>query len=134
MNKQTFWHNFFSGLFVSLVAGVIVFFKQNGKLPNQIGLFDFFILSLAIFRLIRLLTYDRVTEHIRNFLAKYPAGVGRELWLLLDCPWCTGIWMSLFVIFGYFAFPQIWFFFLVLAMAGLGTLIELIALKIGKDL
>jgi hypothetical protein len=58
----------------------------------------FVIISLAAFRLTRLITTDTVFEGIRNRIwNKFPPSKG--IGYLITCNWCTGFWVSaLFVL------------------------------------
>jgi hypothetical protein len=52
------------------------------------------LLSLAAFRLTRLVTTDTVTDGIRNQIwKKFPPST--KLGYLITCNWCTGFWVSL---------------------------------------
>jgi hypothetical protein len=65
---------------------------------------QFFILTLAVYRTVRLWLYDTITEPLRarvigneersGFLIDHANGF--TLWLLelLTCPWCLGVWVS----------------------------------------
>lgn len=114
----------------------------------DIGFLDLLILGLACFRLTRLLVYDRITSFIRNLFMEEMEEIGesgqKEIYLvpkkgvikgffgeLLSCYWCTGIWSAIGIcVFYYFipfyAVPVI----LVLAVAGIGALIETLVQKI----
>ena len=64
----------------------------------------FFILTLAVYRTVRLWLYDTITGPLRSrvigdegragFLIDHANGF--SLWLLdlLTCPWCLGVWVS----------------------------------------
>ena len=132
-NGQTFWHNFFSVLYLALVVLAIYSLNLGNKLDKNISWFDFTLLFLATFRLIRLFVYDTVTEHIRAYLRNYHYGYRRELSMLIHCPWCTGIWSALFVTFIFFYDPLSRFFILALALAGAGSFLQTVAWKIGLD-
>jgi hypothetical protein len=135
MNKdQIIWNFIFTVayLFLIFISGWILY--SLNRLPISIGIFDFFILSLATFRLIRLFVYDYITKYIRDYLGKFESGPGKTIFNLLDCPWCTGVWMALFTSFFYFLTPFAWYPLFLLAIAGMATYLQLIILKIGKDL
>ena len=65
---------------------------------------QFFILTLAVYRTVRLWLYDTITGPLRSrvigdeeragFLIEHANGF--TLWLLdlLTCPWCLGVWVS----------------------------------------
>lgn len=130
--NQSFWHNFFLILWPFLVFLSFKVLAQASRLPHEISFFDFWIMIFATFRLIRLFVYDSITEHIRLYLGKYNFGVRKELSDLISCPWCTGIWMALLVSFFFFLSPFYWYPIFILALAGLGSIVQIIILKIGK--
>jgi hypothetical protein len=132
--NQAFWHNLFSVLFLFSIALALLILYAVSGLPKNIPAFDFLLLSLATYRLVRLFTYDSVTEHFREYLKKFERGLGRELFELFDCPWCVGVWMAFLLSFFYFISPLAFFPIVILAAAGAGSFIQITILKIGKDL
>lgn len=113
----------------------------------EISWVEFLLLALASFRLTRLIVYDKITEFIRNpfideIVEVNEAGESETYYVpkkglikgffgeLLSCYWCTGVWSSialsvLFLLQPNIATPII----LVLAVAGLGALIETLLQK-----
>ena len=132
-DEQDKWNSAYTAVFLLLVMSLTYYLKASGKLVSQISSFDFIILSLAIFRLIRLFVYDTVTGFIRRYLAQFGKGSRKTASDLLSCPWCTGIWMSLATLFLYFAVPFSWTFLLLLSLAGIGSIIQIIIWKIGRE-
>jgi hypothetical protein len=132
--SQSFWHNFFSLFYIVLVAVTLMFLDNHAKLPQKISPFDFFLVSSATFRLIRLFVYDSVTSHIRGYLDKFESGARKELSMLINCPWCTGVWMGFLVGFLYFLAPLFWYPIFLLALAGIGSYLQIIIKKIGQGL
>lgn len=110
----------------------------------KITLLNFFILSLACFRLTRLIVFDKITEFIRNpffderreensdgemafYYVPKQAGIKRFFGELLSCYWCTGIWAAAVIVALYYYLPVISApVILLLAIAGLSSLIETI--------
>jgi len=94
-------------------------------------IFEFLILSLAVFRISRLIVTDRISEPLRlRLLARFPSsetvftepGPGRfwaesldgwavehPHWLgeLVSCMWCVSWWISLIVTVGWWAAPTV---------------------------
>ena len=67
-DDQNFWNFFFGVLFaVFLVVMSLVLEQKNGMIMTSIPLFDFFLIVLAIFRLVRLFSYDKITQFARDF-------------------------------------------------------------------
>ena len=147
---SNFWSFLFSGLFSILLVGFAIFLYSRGvEFDAKMGFFEFFVISLAVFRLTRLLVYDSIALWIRDLffeikkewnekeavfvvkrsLAK--SGIRRKLGELLLCPWCVGTWVALFVLFGYYLHPISWWFILGVAIAGVSTVIQILANLIG---
>lgn len=84
---------------------------------------DGIILTLAVFRITRLITTDEILSKIREKIwKKYPphqGGVG----YLITCDWCTSIWVSSLVLTVYKIAPTpaitIWGIFALSGAAGL---------------
>jgi hypothetical protein len=132
VNRQNFWHVFFGILYLGLVFGVIWFLGSKERLTKNIPLFDFFLLSFATFRLIRLFVYDSITEGIREYLGNFSSGPGKEISMLINCPWCTGIWMAFIIFSLYFSNPLFWYLIMILALAGIGSYLQIIINRIGR--
>jgi len=68
----------------------------------------FIILCLAAFRLTRLVTTDTITEGIRNKIwSKWPPTT--KIGYLITCNWCTGYWVSVFLVIFVLILPQLAF-------------------------
>jgi hypothetical protein len=127
-----FWNTFFSLLLLVLVFVGFSWLFDRGQVFYDIPLRDLILLSLAVFRLIRLFTYDIITQFIRDwFVGARPDTLPHTLGALINCPWCTGLWFSFVVLFGYFATPYSWPVILMLAIAALGSFLQLIANSVG---
>ncbi len=115
---------------LAFVLGLLIY-GRLGYFPRSISLFDFLLLSLATFRLVRLFTYDHVTLFIRNYFADPMPGMRKSAGDLLNCPWCFGVWAGTFVVFFYYTTPMAWYALLVLAISGVGSFIQLVSNQIG---
>lgn len=105
---------------------------------------ELFLISLASFRLTRLLVFDKITEFIRSPFFEEEVEINSEgeeeiyyvpkeglfrnfFGELLSCFWCTGIWVSLGVCIFYFLWPPYAVpVLIVFAVAGLAAIIEVI--------
>jgi hypothetical protein len=152
MKDESIWNFIFSVLFVGILSWMAWYLWSINRLPIAINVFDFTLIILASFRITRLFVYDAVTQFVRHWfldeivvdenmyedakeilvMRKIPSeGPRRVMFQLLSCPWCFGLWASLWVSFLYFATPFAWFPILVLAVAGVATLLQLIANAVG---
>lgn len=149
VNDQDFWNFVFTLLFAGFFLLLLwILFLVHGELPQSIGLFDALLIVLATFRLTRLFVYDKITRFVRNAFLKheetytregvtyltyieYAQGPRRTISDLLGCPWCFGVWSALVVSFFYFLTPIAWLPIFILAVAGLGTFVQLGANALG---
>ncbi len=102
---------------------------------------DIVIISLATFRMIRLTSFDKMFAFIRNWFLdkqedgtyrKPPGGPRRTVAELVECLWCTGLWGALFVIVVYFTADIGRFFVILLAVAAVGSFLQLLSQMIGR--
>lgn len=101
----------FFGLFVAVAAR-----EGRGRRGERppIRPFDLGLLSLATFRLARIVSFDAVTEPIRAPVAESTPGGGtkpkgqgarRALGELVACPLCVGVWISAALTYGLIFVP-----------------------------
>jgi len=141
-NHQNIWSSLLTVLFLFLFGGAVYVLNMFNRIPDSITFFETMIITLAVFRLTRLLVYDSVFRFFRDFFVEkatdkdidgneiiirriYKDGIKRTVSDLLSCPWCIGMWISLFVSFFYFISPYMWFPIFVLAIAGFSSLIQI---------
>lgn len=108
---------------------------------------DFFLLALAVFRLTRLVVFDKITEFLRRpffdeveetengtievYYVPKKSGVKKFFGELLSCYWCTGIWVSAgLVALEYFLPIAAELLILLLAAAGFAAILETIVLRL----
>lgn len=114
---------------------------------DDIKTFDLILISLTTFRLVRLFVYDSVAQYIRDLFlnvkevevdgvqmierSKPQGGFKRLMTELLACPWCTSVWVSLFATFVYLLLPGLFFAYLVFAISGIASFIQISINRIG---
>jgi len=136
-------------LFLGFIFLGTQYLKRISALPSVITFFDSSVIILSVFRLSRLISYDNVFLFLREaFLdvkrVSYAEGgeehtervpsansLKRILSRLFGCPWCIGVWLSMFTFFIYFAFPFTRIFFMILAIAGAASLLQVFTNLIG---
>ena len=82
------------------------------------------VLGLAAFRITHLITTDAIADGFREWVwSKYSPMT--KIGYLITCNWCTGFWVSLFLVAGLLILPQITFVVsLVMAISALVGLIS----------
>ena len=126
MRKDTaFWNIFFMAVYLIELTGLMYFldFKEI-EVRSSIGFFEVIILSFATFRIARLVTKGKITDFIRKYFAKQKKGFLGTIHELIICSWCVGMWAALFLVNFFFFVPGAWIIILILAVSGMGSLIQ----------
>lgn len=144
ITDQYFWNFIFSLFFGALVViGTIVLETEAYKPLAEFTLFDFTLLTLATWRLIRLFVYDAITKFFREqfwdvkkvgkemVLEKPPRGPRRTIADLLSCPWCFGVWIGAALIFFYALTPYTLYVTLFLAISAVATFLQIFTNLVG---
>jgi hypothetical protein len=136
-------------LFVVLSIVLLRCLEARGILVDYVPFGDFIILSLAIFRIIRLVAYDNIALFIREafldvktvryaeegeeFIERVPSenSLKRTISKLLNCPWCIGVWITLFVLYVYLTYPSLFIVFILLALSSAASLFQMFANLLG---
>ena len=123
--EQDLWNLLSIVLFLAvfLLMGNYLLAK-NPSIVTKTRVFDLFIISVATFRMIRLFAKDKVTSFLRDFFSGIKKGPGRTVHEILVCPWCVGIWAALISIFLYYLNPLGKIFVFVIAIAGVGSFLQ----------
>jgi len=132
--EQHFWNGIALLVFAALCAIAVAIISRYGATdPAALGFFDLLVMGLGTFRLIHLLTYDKIFEMVRVLfmdrkgepLKTAERGWRRLVCEFLQCIWCTGIWSALIVVTIYLLGTWGRFTVLLLAVAGLGSLLQI---------
>jgi|SRR3989344_1888944 len=130
--KFHFWNIIFLLFFVVIAVLSYLWLAANGRLSMSVPLIDFFLMALAVQRLVQLFTYDVVIGFVRHwFVGADPYSLLGTFGALIRCPWCTGLWFALFVIFFYFTTPIAWYAILVLALSSIASFLQILVNLIG---
>ncbi len=144
ITDQYFWNVVFLLFFLALVfmAGVILE-SEAYKTYDNLTFLDFMLITLASFRVIRMVVYDKIFAFFREqfydateykgdiVLVKPERGPRRTLADLLSCPWCFGVWSTAMVAFFYLLTPYAFFPVLFLALASLASFLQLLSNLVG---
>ena len=123
-----FWNTVLSLFFAFLIVVSIVMLSDAGHIFYAVPVRDLVLIALAIFRLVRLFTYDHITAFIRDWFAgAEPNTLRHTLGVLINCPWCIGLWFSWAVVTFYFATVYSWPVILILSMAALASVFQIIS-------
>jgi len=132
--EQHFWSAVALVVFALLSALAVALIAHYGAFdPAALTFLDLTLLAFAAFRVVHLLTFDKIFEMVRAaFMDRDGArlktaerGWRRLVCEFMQCIWCTGMWSGLIVATIYFL--GVWgrFAVIVLAIAGIGSLLQL---------
>jgi hypothetical protein len=141
MEKSALWSS------VAIIAFLLLFFVVTEFIKEEVGIYflfdlrvlDLTLLALATFRLVHLFTYDKVFGFVREYFYDHSGsfsrptqGFNRLVYEFLECLWCTGIWSALVTLTLYSTSFAGQLFVFVLAIAGAGSLLQVISLAIAS--
>ena len=129
---ENYLWNFISSIIFILLVILLIAAAVEIRAFRVPGVFEFTILAIATFRLTHLLYADMVMDFVRDYFKNYERGLRLTLRKLLSCPWCIGMWMALVVAYLYYLVPYSIIFLTILALAGIGTFIELLSGSIAR--
>jgi hypothetical protein len=122
--QQKLW-NFLATLFyIVCLVGLGYGLKENGISIVDFGIGDIALLSIATYRLTRILVFDKIFKFFRDFLkAKENLHVFYVIREIITCPWCAGVWVALINTAIYFLVTYGELFIVLLTISGIASFI-----------
>jgi hypothetical protein len=113
-------------VFILLLAGLGHLLISQGINIRNITWSDIILISIATYRMIRLMVYDRIFKLFRDIIRNFQGtGLGDSLKTIITCPWCAGIWISLFNIAIFYLVPFGEVFIYIMTISGIATFFQL---------
>jgi len=121
---------------ILLVMGAIILETEAYLAWREFTTFDYLVITLATWRMTRLLQLDLVTRFLREQfmdvvksgrgyrLEQPKTGVRRLLAELFACPWCLSFWVGAFVLFLYLLTPYAIYPMTVLSLSAAATFLH----------
>jgi len=138
ITDQYFWNVVFLVFFLCLIfMAVVILDGEAYKTYAELMLVDYVLITLASFRIIRVVIYDKIFAFFREqfydaseykgqvVLTKPERGPRRTLADLLSCPWCFGVWATAMVSFFYLLTPYAFFPVLFLALSAAASVLQI---------
>lgn len=126
--KHQAWNFWSAFVFFGLVALVGVLLQRKQVEIKEIAFRDAVVLVLATYRLTRILVFEKIFKYLRDFMKRrqdyYVIGT---IGSIITCPWCAGVWVTLFTILFYYVVPYGDLLVYVLALAGVASLFILVS-------
>lgn len=126
--KHQAWNFWSAFVFLGAVILVGYLLKQKGVDMTELTFKEALVIILASTRMTRILVFEKILKHFRDALKRrenlYVIGTIHSM---VTCPWCAGVWVTLFIIVLYFLVPYGTVLVYVLALAGLATVVILLS-------
>jgi hypothetical protein len=144
ITDQYFWNIIFLVFFVCVVFMATIILQSEAVKPYaELTLLDLTLITLASFRIVRAVIYDKIFAFLREqfydateqkgkvLLMKPDSGPRRTIADLLSCPWCFGVWATFMVSFFYLLTPYAFFPILFLALSSVASFLQILSNLIG---
>lgn len=128
--KQTkterIWNVVSMFVYVLLIIVLGALLNARGISAEDISVFELLLICIATYRMTRLIVYDRIFKLFRDISRSFENnGFGASVKTILTCPWCAGVWISLFNVAIYLLVPLGHLFIYIMAIAGIATFFQL---------
>jgi hypothetical protein len=122
--KQYLW-NFTSIFFYfGLVVLVGYIMNESGHNIREISTRDLIVLTLASYRLTRIVVFEKIFKYARDFIrSNNKFYFFSTLQFIVTCPWCAGVWMVLVMVVFFYLIPYGDLLAYILAIAGMASFI-----------
>jgi hypothetical protein len=123
---ERIWNLISMFVFVLLLIGAGTLLHSHGISEDDISVLDVLFLSIATYRMTRLVVYDRIFKLFRDVIRSFSgSGFGDSVRTIVTCPWCAGVWISLFNVTVFYLVPFGQLFIYVMSVAGIATFFQI---------
>lgn len=125
-NTEKIWNVVSMFVYVLLLIALGTLLNARGIGVDSISVFELLLICIATYRMTRLMVYDRIFKLFRDISRSFEnSGFGASVKTILTCPWCAGVWISLFNVAIFFLVPFGHLFIYIMAIAGVATFLQL---------
>ncbi len=126
LKTERIWNFISMFVFVLCLIGVGILMREQGTGADDISVLDMLFISIATYRMTRLVVYDRIFKLFRDILRSFRGtGIGDSLVTIVTCPWCAGVWISLFNVAIFYLVPYGVLFIYIMTIAGISTFLQI---------
>lgn len=119
-------------LFFTLVTVTGYFMDLNGHDITQTSTTDLIILALAIYRVTRVVVFEKIFKYFRDFVkANNNPYFMRTLTSIITCPWCAGVWIALIMVIFFFLIPFGQLLIYLMALSGVASFLVMLSNYVG---
>lgn len=130
--KEKSW-NFLATLFYILLVVLLGYgLNRTGFRVKDITPWDLLLMSIATYRLTRILVFDKIFKLLRDFIkSRSKWGVFNVIKETITCPWCAGVWVALLIVALYYLVPYGNLFIYLLTISGVASFFVVLVNYIG---
>jgi hypothetical protein len=123
---ERIWNLISMFVFVLLLIGAGILLQNEGITINNITVTDMLLISIATYRMTRLIVYDRIFKLFRDIIRSFEGtGFGDSVKTIITCPWCAGVWLSLINVVIFYLVPFGKLFIYIMSIAGISTFLQI---------
>ncbi|MBW6537864.1 MAG: DUF1360 domain-containing protein [Mariniphaga sp.] len=130
--KENAW-NFASLFLFFALAAVTGYFMKAGNIDiREISTTDLIILALAIYRVTRVVVFEKIFKYFRDFVkANNRVYFMRTLSFIITCPWCAGVWIALVMVIFFYFIPFGVLLVYIMALSGVASFLVMVSNYLG---
>ena len=130
--QQHSW-NFWAALFfVACLVGLGFLLEYKGVTLEDFTVGKIALLSLATYRLTRILVFDKIFKLFRDFFrARQRLYIFYVVKEIITCPWCAGVWVALVIVAIFFLVPFGELFVVLLTISGIASFVVVFVNYVG---
>ncbi len=130
--RENAWNFASLFLFFALVAVTGYFMKAGNIDIIDITTTDLIILTLAIYRVTRVVVFEKIFKYFRDFVkANNRAYFMRTLCYIITCPWCASVWITLVMVVFFFLIPYGVLLVYLMAISGVASFLVMLSNYLG---
>lgn len=114
----------FVSIFIFLIFLIvsIFLFELKGFIFSDISLLDSVLIILATYRISRMVVYEKVFSFFRYLIkGRIKNGFFNSINNLITCPWCTSVWIGLFLFDIYYMVPYGRYFIYLMVISSIAS-------------
>ncbi|MFP4288094.1 MAG: DUF1360 domain-containing protein [Bacteroidota bacterium] len=134
-SKENAWNFTSLFLFFGLVLLTGYGMEMNDLDIREITLTDLIILMLAVYRVTRVVVFEKIFKFFRDFVKNNSGSyVMRTLCSIITCPWCAGVWISLVMVIFFYFIPFGQLLVYIMAISGVASFLVLLSNSLNLDI
>lgn len=130
--KDHSWNFLATLFFLCCVVALGYALNKSGMMIEKAGVLELLIMSLATYRLTRILVFDKIFKLMRDFIrSRARLRIFYVIREIITCPWCAGVWVAPVIVALYYLVPYGRLLVYLLAISGIASFFVIFVNNIG---